>query len=183
MISPSLRSLSKSIFMRFAQSTKSAPFINIISLYSKVTIDSRFLKLISRIKIDKCSANLQADRGCLPYIQYNHLHYFFHKYSKIVIFFIWWFIAKNAIICIVLNKRSFTLWSTISFLRNLPQQVVTFLGMGLIMIFGTAPRQETNLPCQGMANRKCLPEWNVKQERFFWGSNPPTFCALLSKGL
>ena len=58
------------------------------------------------------------------------------------------------------------------FLRNLPQQVVTFLGMGLIMIFGTAPRQETNLPCQGMANRKCLPEWNVKQERFFWGVIP-----------
>lgn len=47
--------------------------------------------------------------------------------------------------------------------------------MGLIMIFGTVLKRETNLPCQGMANKKYLPEWNVKQERFFWGSNPPTF--------
>ena len=62
-------------------------------------------------------------------------------------------------------------------MRNLPQQVVTFSGMGLIMIFGIVLKRETNLPCQGMANKKYLPEWNVKQERFFWGSNPPTFCA------
>ena len=48
---------------------------------------------------------------------------------------------------------------------------------GATMIFGTALRQETNLLCQGTANKKYLPEWNVKQERFFWGSNPPTFCA------
>ena len=40
-----------------------------------------------------------------------------------------------------------------------------------------SPKTETNLLCQGMANKKYLPEWNVKQERFFWGSNPPTFCA------
>lgn len=62
--------------------------------------------------------------------------------------------------------------STISFLRNLPQEVVTFSGMGLIMIFGIVLKRETNLLCQGMANKKYLLGWNVKQERFFWGSNP-----------
>jgi hypothetical protein len=51
------------------------------------------------------------------------------------------------------------------------------LGTGLIMIFGTALKRETSLLCQGMANRKYLPGWNVKRERFFWGSNPPIFCA------
>ena len=27
-----------------------------------------------------------------------------------------------------------------------------------------------------MVVKKYHPEWNVKQERYFWGSNPPTFC-------
>lgn len=62
------------------------------------------------------------------------------------------------------------------FLRNLPQQVVTFSGMGQTMIFGIALKRETNLLCQDTANKKYLPEWNVKQERFFWGSNPPPLC-------
>nr|DAF17043.1 MAG TPA: hypothetical protein [Caudoviricetes sp.] len=43
------------------------------------------------------------------------------------------------------------------------------------MIFGTVPKRETSLHCQDTANKKFPPEWNVKQERFFWGSNPPPF--------
>lgn len=39
-----------------------------------------------------------------------------------------------------------------------------------------SPKRETNLLCQDTANKKYLPEWNVKQERFFWGSNPPPLC-------
>ena len=38
-----------------------------------------------------------------------------------------------------------------------------------------ARRIEESLSSEGTANRKYLPGWNVRQERFFWGSNSPAF--------